>query len=438
MAALAATGAFAQSTVTIYGRANVDVSNYAATGATAGAAADLVGRTRVADSGSRFGFRVNEDLGGGLRAFVVCETGINIDNGGANGQGVGPTSAGALNASANTFCSREGHVGVGNATAELRLGRQNVWWSHGELNQTGANFTSFDAIGGMYAPSSGMSSATITRESNVILLHAGSALGAFAGSQLYYSVNAQEAATTGTSTDTAAVTARPAVTATDTVVGRSAIAAVPATATGAPNKGSIMGFKLNYSAGPLVAMLDYAAGKNSANNSANSADFDSNSTKVGVGYKYAPGSIASFTWFKHERTYNLAASNTAAPTILNLSAAGITTGTSGTAAGGREQSGWAINLQHALNSQIALYAQYGIFGDAKNSAGTTVADTGAKGVMLGARYNLSKRTAVYGAFAKLTNERANAVNFSGGAYASGNSALGADPKVMGVGVMHNF
>jgi predicted porin len=408
LAALAATGAFAQSSVTIYGRANVDISSYSATGAAAGAAADLVSRTRVADSGSRFGFRVNEDLGGGLRAFVVCETGINIDNGGANGQGVG--AAGPATASATTFCSREGHVGVGNNTVELRLGRQNVWWSHGELNQTGANFTSFDAIGGMYAPSSGMSAATISRESNVILLHAGSALGAFAGSQAYYSVNAQEGATTGTSTAVAAT------------------ATAPATATGSPNKGSIMGFKLNYSQGPIVAMLDYAAGKNSANNSANSQDFDSNSTKVGVGYKYAAGSIASFTWFKHERTYNLAASNTAAPTIINLAAA----------FGSREQSGWAINLQHALTNQIGLYAQYGTFGDAKNSAGTAVADTGAKGIMLGARYNLSKRTAVYGAYAKLTNERANALNFSGGAYASGNSAVGADPKVMGVGIMHNF
>ena len=394
LAALAATGAFAQSTVTIYGRANVDVSNYSATGATAGTASDLVGRTRVADSGSRFGFRVNEDLGGGLRAFVTCETGINIDNGGANGQGVG--AANAVNSSANFFCSREGHVGVGNATVELRLGRQNVWWSHGEINQTGANFTSTDALGGMYAPSSGMSAATISRESNVILLHAGSALGAFAGSQAYYSVNPQEGATTDVAS---------------------------------PNKGSIMGFKLNYSQGPIVAMLDYAAGKNSANNSTGATDFDSNSTKAGVGYKYAAGSLVSFTWWKHERTYNLAASNTAAPTIINL-AAGVT--------GSREQSGWGINLQHALNNQIALYAQYGKVGDAKNSAGTAVAGSDTKGIMVGARYNLSKRTAVHAAYAKLTNGNTNALNFSGGAYASGNSAVGADPKVLAVGVMHNF
>ena len=394
LAALAATGAFAQSSVTLYGRANVDISTYSATGATAGAASDLVSRTRVADSGSRFGFRVNEDLGGGLRAFVVCETGINIDNGGANGQGVG--AANAVNASANFFCSREGHVGVGNNTVELRLGRQNVWWSHGEINQTGANFTSTDALGGMYAPSSGMSAATISRESNVILLHAGSALGAFAGSQAYYSINPQEGATTGAAS---------------------------------PNKGSIMGFKLNYSQGPIVAMLDYAAGKNSANNSTLATDFDSNSTKAGVGYKYAAGSLVSFTWWKHERSYNLAASNTAAPTIINL-AAGVT--------GSREQSGWGINLQHALNNQIALYAQYGKVGDAKNSAGTAVAGSDTKGIMVGARYNLSKRTAVHAAYAKLTNGTTNALNFSGGAYASGNSAAGADPKVLAVGVMHNF
>jgi len=390
LAALAATGAFAQSTVTIYGRANVDVSTYSATGAAAGGA-DIVNRMRVADSGSRFGFRVNEDLGGGLRAFVVCETGINIDNGGANGAGVGATSP--VNTSANFFCSREGHVGVGNATAELRLGRQNIWWSHGELNQTGANFASLDAIGGMYAPSSGLSAAVVSRTNNVILLHAGSAMGAFAGSQAYYVVDPQEAATT------------------------------PAASS---NKGSAMGFKLSYSAGPMVAMVDYAKLTNSANLTTAATNFDAASTKAGVGYKYAADSIVSFTWWKHERNYTTG--NNVAPTIINAAAT----------VGGREQTGWAINLQHALTPTVDLYAQYGKVGNAKQANGTDVTDSGTKGIYLGGRYKLSKRTHVHASYAKLTNGVGNALNFSGGAYASGNSALGADPKVLAVGVMHNF
>ncbi len=397
----------AQSSVTIYGRANVDISNYSATGAAAGAGQDVVGRTRVADSGSRFGFRVNEDLGGGMRAFVVCETGINVDNGGFAGQGVGlnangstgasTTSLGAAsqNASTNTFCSREGHVGVGNATAEIRLGRQNIWWTHGEINQTGANFLSADVLGGMYAPSSGLSAAPLARTSNVVLLHGGSGLGAFAGSQVYWVAGA-EAATT------------------------------PAAA---PNKGDAYGFKLNYSAGPIVAMFDYGKVNNSSNDRTNAGNFDADGWKLGVGYKYAAGSLISLTYWDLSRTFTLAASNVAAPTNVNLGSTSI---------GSRSQTGFGINLQHALTNQIDVYAQYGKMGNAKNSAGTAIANSGVVGTMLGARYKLSKRTSVHATYAQLKNGAANAVNFSGGSYASGNSALGADPKVMAVGIMHNF
>ena len=404
LAALAATGAFAQSTVTIYGRANVDVSSYSALGATT-AADSLVSRTRVADSGSRFGFRVNEDLGGGLRAFVTCESGMNIDNGGANGQGVGVVAgaASAANTSANFLCSREGHVGVGNATAELRLGRQNIWWTHGEINQTGANFASLDVLGGMYAPSSGMVAAPVSRTSNVALIHAGSGFGSFAGSQAYYVIDPQEGATT---------------------------------AVASPNKGSAMGFKLNYSQGPLVAMLDYAkvtnagnTGAATGNNVAGAQNFNATGTKIGGGYKYAAGSLISMTYWDLKRNYTLAANNVAAPNIINVV---------GNATGSRAQTGWGINLQHAVNSQIDLYAQYGVMGDATNSAAVAVADTGVKGMYLGGRYKLSNRSSIHASYAKLTNDAANALNFSGGNYASGNSPVGADPKVIAIGIMHNF
>jgi predicted porin len=409
LAALAATGAFAQSTVTIYGRANVDVSTYSAVGATAGAGSDIINRARVADSGSRFGFRVNEDLGGGMRAFVVCETGMNIDNGGFPGQGVGLNSNGTTgastsaigaanqNGSTNTFCSREGHVGVGNATAELRLGRQNIWWTHGEINQTGSSFASLDILGGMYAPSSGLSAAPVSRTSNVALIHGGSGLGAFAGSQAYY-VAAAEGATT---------------------------------AAASPNKGDAMGFKLNYSAGPIVAMLDYAKVNNSANDTANAGNFNATGMKIGAGYKYAAGSLVSFTYWDLERKYSLAASQAFANATSNVNLGSATRGN-------RSQTGWGINLQHALTNEIDLYAQYGMMGNAKNSAGTALTDTGVKGIYLGGRYKLSKRTHVHASYAQLTNQANNALNFSGGAYASGNANLGADPKVMAVGILHNF
>jgi predicted porin len=86
LAALAATASFAQSSVTLYGRADASFGSYkeGVTGAKSqlrindGAGAGL--------SGSRWGLRVSEDLGGGLKANVVIEAGLNIDNG-TPGQG---------------------------------------------------------------------------------------------------------------------------------------------------------------------------------------------------------------------------------------------------------------------------------------------------------------------------------------------------------------
>jgi len=407
LAALAATSAFAQSAVTLYGRATVDVSQYSATGAFAGEANDLQARSRVSDNGSRLGFLVNEDLGSGNRAFITCETGMNVDSGGANGQGVGVTDGAAApaNTATNFLCSREGHVGIGNTAYELRLGRQNVYWTHGELNQTGANFLSGDTLGAFVAPGAGMTVANATRLNNTIMvqLNQNSFLGAdFAGSHVYYSTNGGEAATANSLM---------------------------------PNKSATQGFKLNWNNGNWAGMVDYTATRNGGNtgagtnNAANAGNFDQSSVKYSLGYKYAPGSIISYTMWDHKRDYNLAASQNAAPNIVNIV---------GVATGGRSQTGSGFNLVHNFGGEIYGYAQYAVMNRAANAAGAEVDQTGATGMLLGVRKNLSKRTGVFAWYGSIKNEQANAVNFTGGAIASGNSALGADPKVTAIGVMHNF
>src|SRR3990170_4342993 len=63
------------SNVQIYGRANLGLDNYSATGSTAGAAADLKSRSRVFDTASRLGVRGTENLGGGLKALFAIESG---------------------------------------------------------------------------------------------------------------------------------------------------------------------------------------------------------------------------------------------------------------------------------------------------------------------------------------------------------------------------
>ena len=74
--ALAATAAHAQTSVTLYGLIDAGITYTNNVG----------GSSRVAlasgnISGSRFGLRGTEDLGGGLKALFVLENGFNVNNG---------------------------------------------------------------------------------------------------------------------------------------------------------------------------------------------------------------------------------------------------------------------------------------------------------------------------------------------------------------------
>ena len=82
LAAFAATAAFAQSSVTLYGIADVYV------GQVKNGAVGAQSQTVVNSGGlsqSRIGLSVKEDLGSGLQGFVVYENGVNTDTGAGGG-----------------------------------------------------------------------------------------------------------------------------------------------------------------------------------------------------------------------------------------------------------------------------------------------------------------------------------------------------------------
>jgi len=106
--ALAALGlvsglANAQSSVTLYGV--VDMAVERVKGATS-----LTRATSGQQQGSRWGLRGVEDLGGGLKATFLLESGFNADVG-TMGQG-------------NRLFGRQGYVGLGGNWGTVRLGRQ--------------------------------------------------------------------------------------------------------------------------------------------------------------------------------------------------------------------------------------------------------------------------------------------------------------------------
>lgn len=127
LAALAATGVFAQSTVTIYGA--VDASyNYAhADLATGGQSKTFMNNSNLGSS--MLGFTGSEDLGGGLRANFKLEAGLANDSGAGKATNTNNQTSGAAPALAGgqgIVFARRSYVGLSGGFGELQLGRQYV------------------------------------------------------------------------------------------------------------------------------------------------------------------------------------------------------------------------------------------------------------------------------------------------------------------------
>lgn len=133
LAALAATVAYAQSSVTIYGIADVA---WVTKTHTAGNGTTLSKTSGIGDgfmAGNRIGFRGTEDLGGGLKAGFNIEQGINLTNGAlfssraaAGGQQYdGISTSTSMPAGAySTATNRQSFVSLGGGFGEVRAGYQ--------------------------------------------------------------------------------------------------------------------------------------------------------------------------------------------------------------------------------------------------------------------------------------------------------------------------
>jgi len=134
LAALASVSVFAQSTVTIYGIADVAYVTKTHTNLNGSIASKVSGIGEGFNAGNRIGFRGTEDLGGGMKANFVIENGINITNGqlfstraAAAGQqvdGYGAASGNMPTGAYSTATNRQSYVGASGDFGEIRLGYQ--------------------------------------------------------------------------------------------------------------------------------------------------------------------------------------------------------------------------------------------------------------------------------------------------------------------------
>jgi len=377
--ALAPAAAMAQSTVEIYGRANIGVDQWEAKGAT-DPAGNAKGRLRVFDFGSRLGFRVNESLGGGMRAFVVMETGVNIDSGSGNGQ------SGSANASTGFWASRDSYAGIGGDWGDVRFGRQSPFYSNGIIMQAGANYInqaadSMFSMGGALASPSG-------RESNVASYNSPT-LGGFNASLSWGPGASEGAAYTGTG----------------------------------QGKEQLYVITGRYSGGPIRAQADYGKRKDLSNISGQNRE----AWKVGLGWSYAPGSQISAI-FGNVKNKNI-------QTAVSFG------GTTFAAVGSSPNVDmWILNWEHMMG-QWQFIVQYGMWGKLKDLT-VDPGSTDAQVYTVAAKYFLSKRTGVYLSYNQVKNKDNAWYDFSNGGSSSIASTSvgnrGADPRIIALGVMHNF
>ena len=102
LAVVGSSAAMAQSSVTLYGRVNTTVEHQKTGNNTVNG---------LFNNSSRFGFRGVEDLGGGLKAGFVLESGFRSDDGG------GATANSGINFARQSELNLSGNFGM------LRLGR---------------------------------------------------------------------------------------------------------------------------------------------------------------------------------------------------------------------------------------------------------------------------------------------------------------------------
>jgi len=377
LAGLASSAAFAQSNVTLYGRADY---GYMIRGDQDGGSPNVKQKNEFASgigSGSRIGFKGTEDLGNGLKAIFEIEYGISMDS---------SATTGTTGAASTTWWNRHSYVGLSSATLGTLVGGRLDGVRYGIFNK-------YDAFGGGNIGNFTQMTAQVDRANNAIAYISPS----FAGfnAVLAYSSNIGNSNPLGLA------------------------AQEGATGTTA-NKGNdgdavLMTANLNYNNGPISLAADYEivnfnGGLNSVSSVTGATARAHDDVQV---YTFA-GSY-DFGVVKVAALYDNLKTN------VNSYGRGLNVGEA-------DIDSWFISAS-APFGKFLVKATYGETenDNVQNSKGTKFG--------LGLDYNLSKRTKIYTGYAIISNENnaAYAVSPAANSYGTGYGVQGFD-----LGVAHTF
>jgi len=416
LAALAATGAYAQ--VTIDGFFNGSVDMFSISGRAAGNASE----TRVSDNTSRINFRVNEDMGRGLSAVGLFELRFPIDQNSrinalcgtvAAQTAIASGAAGATTAQTASTCavpnpvnSGNAHVGLSsNTLGAIRLGRQDIHYiENGSFNPVGLP-TIHNAAGVLNTAAAGAFVGRTSRSANLIWWTSPV-------------VNGLQG-TVGYSTNSYAASGQQD--------GENDLAS-------SQRQGSTTYVRLGYNVGKLSLAL--------SNINEKSDWIGSAATATGVtgaaATQTASGANADRKGTTITAKYDLGVAKLGVAMADNESTA-YTGGTMGNVS---KRKSTQFGAQLPINAMSAVALTYTKVGNV-TTAGTEAAATGATHTTLAYNYDLSKRTQLVVAATQLSNDSSashglfyNADNVIGSIGSSANA--GEKHKVNSIGLRHAF
>jgi len=427
VAGLLAVPAMAQTNVTISGRVAMGWENYDVNSCSGLGGAKCNNESRVSDQSSRLIFGVNEDLGGGLKAWAqfdfrgAPDTG-GLSNSGNSGIGLshntwGKFTIGRWDVHYQEFEANIGGTRAGSLQTMLGNGIMSQVWDPNLNGSAVAAFASAQTVG-------------VGSRTNNLLMWDSPNWNGFTG-RIGYSTAAYGGEGTG-------------VTKWATGVAGSDIAS------GNPGGGSAWTAALRYNNGPWVGGYSHWSSNSEDRRRRIDGTFSSNqndlrSDRIWAGYKFAMGLDVGFgyDWSKNSAGQGWLASGI--HPVTGGAVAGVLGANTKTTF---KRKAWMIPVKY----NFGPHAIYGTYARASDSSNTPGVNTGAKAWMLGYDYAFSKRTSMGIFYTKLDNDRggnynlfatgasgATPVSMGGGGFGvSAATGAGADVRQWYLGMAHNF
>jgi predicted porin len=422
LAAIAATSAFAQSTVTISGFANMSYDLYSISqGKATTARTSNKSEDRLTDNSSRIIFASNEDLGGGMRAFwqadlrplhdatvratAVCGTSaVTAQTAGSTVAAQTAIAAQACAPGLNPLSGGNSHVGLSGSLGSVRFGRQDIHYTEGGNFTPASNPTNNSHAGLMVTAGAGHAVGRTSRTANLIW-YTTPTIGGVSGT-LGYSTNGASASGHGDPENDMA---------------------------SAQRKGSTQYARLGYTQGPVTAVVSYVNEKSDHIGTAASYPGASGTTALFAANGATPdrsGTIVSVKYDLGMVKLGAAVANNNSQTMASGA---------GTDKFKRSNTQFGVGVPMGASNIALTYTKVG--NENKNAA--EVANTGASAVALAYSYDLSKRTQLFAGMQTITNKSAAAHDlFYNGENATG--SVGSGPQageklsVTSFGIRHSF